>query len=115
MSKDEFGTASMIASTTVYKALSYSQEYNAFRDQDAAYALIQSIAESADGSLITEGWQVFENAVKYLHRSIDPRIAFMIIALVLFLLDIAVRKFKWKWPHEIIYDRKARAAMANNK
>ena len=115
MATDEFGTASVVASTTVYKALSYSQEYNAFRDQDAAYSLIQTIAASADGTLITEGWQVFENSVKYLHRSIDPRIAFMIIALVLFLLDIAVRKFKWKWPHEIINDRKARAAMANNK
>ena len=26
----------------------------------------------------------------------------MIVALVLFLADIAVRKFKFKWPHELI-------------
>ena len=26
----------------------------------------------------------------------------MILALVLFLTDVAVRKFKFKWPHEIV-------------
>ena len=36
----------------------------------------------------------------------------MIVLLVLFLMDIAVRKFKWKWPHELIRDRKAKKAMS---
>ena len=49
---------------------------------------------------------VFDNAVKYLHIIIDPRIVFAIIIGVAFLLDIAARKFKWKWPHEIIRDRR---------
>ena len=26
----------------------------------------------------------------------------MILALILFLADVAVRKFKFKWPHELI-------------
>ena len=30
------------------------------------------------------------------------RYLFMILALVLFLTDVAVRKFKFKWPHEIV-------------
>jgi hypothetical protein len=30
----------------------------------------------------------------------------MIAVLVLFLLDVAVRKFKWKWIHEIVRDNK---------
>ena len=34
-------------------------------------------------------------------------------ALVLFLLDIAARKFKWKWPHEIIRDSKKTRALKN--
>ena len=46
---------------------------------------------------------------------IDPRIPMMIALLILFLLDIAVRKFKWKWPHELIRDRKAKKAMAQHK
>ena len=29
-----------------------------------------------------------------------------IVAIVLFLLDVAVRKFKFKWIHEIIADKK---------
>ncbi len=111
MSKDETGSTSVVASTTVYKALPYSQEYNAFRDPDEAEALMAKLALNGNGAVITEGWQVFENAVKFLHRTIDPRLAFIITALVLFLLDIAVRKFKWKWPHEIVRDRKARESM----
>ena len=39
-------------------------------------------------------------------KSDDPRLAFIIAAIVLFLLDIAVRKFKFKWLHEIIRERK---------
>ena len=35
-------------------------------------------------------------------KSFDPRYLFMILALVLFLTDVAVRKFKFKWPHEIV-------------
>ena len=34
----------------------------------------------------------------------------LIIALVLFLADIAARKFKWKWIHEIARDRKSQNA-----
>ena len=30
----------------------------------------------------------------------------MIMAIVFFLVDIAVRKFKFKWPHEIIREAK---------
>ena len=61
--------------------------------------------------MITDPLQVFENAVEYLHIVIDPRTAFAIALIVCFLLDVAVRKFKWKWPGEIIRDRKRRLAM----
>ena len=55
------------------------------------------------------GVQVFENAAKYIHNVIDPKIVFMILSIVLFLIDIAARKFKWKWPHEIIRDKRNKA------
>ena len=35
------------------------------------------------------------------------------MAIVLFLLDVAVRKFKFKWIHEIVRDRKAKKALMN--
>ncbi len=100
-------TGEEISSTTVYKTLSYSKEYDAFADTEAALKLAESLTASSDGVIITDPLQVFDNAVEYLHIVIDPRIAFAIIIIVCFLLDIVVRKFKWKWPHEIIRDRKS--------
>ena len=93
--------------------MAYSQEYNPFVDPDVAEDLAKSLATRGNGMMIDNPWQVFENAVKYLHKVIDPRTLFMIIVLVLFLLDVAVRKFKWKWPHEIIRDKKAKKSNAN--
>lgn len=100
-----------LAHTTLYKSLPYSKEYNAFPDRTAAKELAESLAKATDGVVITDPLQVFENAVEYLHIVIDPRTAFTIALIVCFLLDVAVRKFKWKWPGEIIRDRKRRLAM----
>jgi hypothetical protein len=80
---------------------------------DAAEELMIFLAEAGNGEVITDPVYVFQNAAKYTHIVIDPRIVFMILLIVLFLLDIAVRKFKWKWPHEIIKDKKARKAMSS--
>ena len=43
-----------------------------------------------------------------IHIFYDPQKLFAILAIVLMLLDIAIRKFKFKWPHEIIRTRKQR-------
>ena len=51
---------------------------------------------------------MFEGFVPALLRTYDPRLALMITAMVLFLLDIAVRKFKFKWIHEIVREHKAK-------
>lgn len=96
--------------SVIYKALSYSQEYNAFTDPEVARALMEKLAADGKGEVVEDAWQVFENAVEYTHVVIDPRTVLIITALVLFLLDIAARKFKWKWPHELIRERKARNA-----
>ena len=101
-----------IAQTTIYKSLSYSKEYDGFVDYEAAKALAEKIALDTDGVMIEDALQVFDNVVEYLHVIIDPRVAFAIAIIVCFLVDIAVRKFKWKWPHEIIRDRKRKMAAA---
>ena len=49
-----------------------------------------------------------------MHKVINPLITFLIIILCFFLLDVAVRKFKWKWIHEIIREKKAKKNMENN-
>jgi hypothetical protein len=98
----------VVAEYTTYKTFSYSEEYDVFADSNAALELMVKLATEGKGATVTEGWEVFEDFVKSIHVTKDPRIPFIIIAIVLFLLDIAVRKFKFKWPHEIIRDQKAK-------
>ncbi len=99
-----------VSSTTLYKTLSYSKEYDGFADTAAAEALLETLAERGNGYVLTDPLEVFENTVEYLHIVIDPRVVFAILIIVLLLLDIAARKFKWKWPHEIVRDKKLREA-----
>lgn len=102
-----------ISAKTLYKVISYSKEYDAFGDRDAAEELMKSLSEDTNGVVVEEPIQIFENAVEYLHIILDPRILFAIIIIVCFLIDIAVRKFKWKWPHEIIREKRIKAQMSN--
>ena len=96
------------AAYETYKAFSYSKEYDVFVDAEACEEFLGALAESGRGRLLEEAYQVFEGIDKYLHITYDPRLPFLIAAIVLFLLDIAVRKFKFKWPHELVQDYKVR-------
>ncbi|MBQ4268155.1 MAG: hypothetical protein IJB97_00730, partial [Clostridia bacterium] len=70
--------------------------------------LLESLAVSGGGYMMEEPEEIYRDIARSVKRTYDPRIPFMIIALVLFLSDIAVRKFKFKWPHEIIRDAKSK-------
>lgn len=100
------GAGEVTAEYLTYKAFSWSKEYDVFADAEECEAFLESLAVGG-GSVLTEGWQVFENFAGSYEKVIDPVVPFIIAAIVLFLLDIAVRKFKFKWLHEIIRDRKA--------
>ena len=100
---------STISSSTTYKALGYSKEYDMFRDTEEAEQKMIDLAMFGRGVVIEDPSEVFDNVVKFLHNVINPKILFTILALCLLLLDIAARKFKWKWPHELIANRKAKA------
>ena len=102
----------VLAETTIYKAFSYSAEYTYFVDAEEGANLLSDMALDGDGEELTEGWQVFENLVTAFDRSYDPRLLFAILIIVMFLLDVAVRKFKFKWPHEIIRDRREKKRLA---
>lgn len=79
-----------------------------FFDSEEKADFLSQLAADGQGFVLTEPSQVFENVVKSIHKVIDPRIVFIIIALIAFLLDVAVRKFKFKWIHEIIRDHRAK-------
>ena len=113
MRQDSAGN--LLAQHSIYKSFSYSSEYNIVSDTTTYAQRLATIAEAGEGVVIKEPHEIFDNVVKYLHKVIDPRIVLIITALVVFLMDIAVRKFKFKWPHEIMRDISEKKAQKKAK
>ena len=105
----------LLAQHSIYKSFSYSAEYDIVTDTTTYAQKLAAISEAGEGVVLKKPHEVFENVVKYLHKVIDPRVVLIIIALVVFLLDIAVRKFKFKWPHEIMRDISEKKAQQKAK
>ena len=105
---------SVVSAMAMYRTVSYSEEYDVLADREiSGEEFLAGIAQSGKGVMLEDVWQIFQSFVRTLHKTVDPRIAFLIMAIVLFLLDVAVRKFKFKWIHEIVRDRKAKKALMN--
>ena len=106
---DENGN--VVHEISTYQTFSYSQEYNAFPDrQPIGEELMTLLAADGHGVVLEDPVQVYASFAKTLKRNIDPRIVFLILVIVFVLLDIAVRKFKFKWPHELIREYKQKKA-----
>ncbi len=103
---------SIIDTLTISKSFAYSEEYDLAMEEDTTGTFMAELAEKGGGKVVAEDepWEVFSTFITEIGREFDPRILFMILAMILFLLDIAVRKFKFKWPHEIIRDYKQKKA-----
>ncbi|MBR1890938.1 MAG: VWA domain-containing protein [Clostridia bacterium] len=88
-----------------YKSFAYSLEYDlsvAEGDLDAA-SDVATLATMSGGAVIQDVYnpiEMFNDFVLTIASGFDPRYLNMILAIVLFLIDIIVRKFKFKWPHE---------------
>lgn len=105
----------VLSSVTLYKEFSYSKEYDAeFEMSDAEIRdLLKGLATRGNGSAYEAGAEVdvdvadiFREFETVLRKVFDPRLIFIIVAALLLLLDVAVRKFKFKWIHEIIREKK---------
>lgn len=98
----------------IYKSFSYSHEYAKTDVTETEHtAALQTLSERGKGEFIREEddlYKIFENFVTALVRTFDPRWLFIGIAMALFLLDVAVRKFKFKWLHELLRERKNKDA-----
>ncbi len=99
----------VISEYRAFRPFSYSAEYNAFVDYEAARNLMVSLADIGRGEFVDNPMEVFDSFVMTLHKSVNPRNVLLILIIALLLLDIAVRKFKWKWPHEIIRERREKS------
>lgn len=96
----------IIGSNVIYKELFYSKEYDILNESGIQYdELLKEYAKSGKGMAIKDlddPHEIIDSFDASIRRTFDPRYLFAIIAIILFLLDIAVRKFKFKWPHEIL-------------
>lgn len=98
----------VISSAYAYKVFSYSKEFDVFIDSQQGYDYLASLSSLGQGDMLDDASDVYIGFVDKLHKVVDPRLAMIIIALILFLLEIAVRKFKFKWPHELIRDYRSK-------
>lgn len=106
----------LLSELSFYKSFSYSEEYNAFTEKaPIGKELLAILAKDGNGVEVEDPATVFESFSKTLAREFDPRILFLIISIVCVLLDIAVRKFKFKWPHELIREHKQKKAEKASK
>lgn len=104
-----------ISENSVFRAVSYSAEFDAFVDINAGIEKLAVAAQTGRGIAVTEAWQIFEQTERYLHHKSNPRVFLLIVALILFVLDIAVRKFKFKWIHEIVREHKEAKAKSGQR
>ena len=109
MELDEAGN--VVTEVVTHQTFSYSQEYNAFTDRKPiGQELLALLAADGKGVVLTDPVEVYQSFEKTIKLSYDPRILFLILVIVCVLLDIAVRKFKFKWPHELIREHRLKAA-----
>ncbi len=89
-----------------YKEFAYSKEFNVIDDGTVDYDLrLKSYAIVGKGHAIEkldDPHEIIDSFNPVLTHIFNPTYLFAILAIICFLLDIAVRKFKFKWPHEII-------------
>ena len=98
-----------ISELVLHRTFSYSEEYNAFPNRDPIGSdLLSLLAKNGKGVELVDSTEVFDSFEKTLKLTYDPRIVFLILTIIFVLLDIAVRKFKFKWPHELMRERKMR-------
>ena len=102
----------------MYKAFSYSEEYDTTVEvtRDEMRTHLTDLADRGDGVLVTDLEElhvIFSEFVTDIDKIFDPRFLFAILMIILFLMDIAVRKFKFKWLHEIIRDYKKKKELQN--
>lgn len=101
----------LLSEIVLYKSFSYSEEYNYFPERTPiGDELLSELAKTGNGIEVDDVAEIFNTFTKTVKREYDPRIVMLIVIILAVLIDIAVRKFKFKWIHEIIKERKFKKA-----
>lgn len=97
----EDASGQVIESDVFYYTFSYSQEYNTFfGDYEELNSFLREVSITSNGRTLSTTDFEYNHQRDYQEETFDPKMIFAIIAAVLFILDIAARKFNFKWPHE---------------
>lgn len=91
---------------TAYTSFSYSSEYDVFVDETESFEFLEKLSQNGNGSMLFSADNLFGQQNEVSERVYDLQLPFVVICIVLFLLDIFVRKFKIKWPKEIAEERR---------
>ena len=95
----------------IYRTFSYSEEYNMFTEREpVGEELLALLAKDGGGDVIEDPAHAYIGFSNTLKVTKDPRIVMLILSILFVLLDIAVRKFKFKWIHELIRERREKLA-----
>ncbi len=89
-----------VAAAEAFVTFSYSAEYDAFVDPLTGYEKLDAICRTAGGHLLLPDERIFTKESMVITRDRDLTLPLLIALILLFLLDIAARKFRFKWPHE---------------
>ena len=101
----------LLSEIKLYQTFSYSEEYNYFTEREPiGEELLEELATKGNGIVVDEVAEIFNTFNKTVKREYDPRIVMLIIIIIAVLIDIAVRKFKFKWIHELVRDHKIKKA-----
>ena len=96
-----------VDATRSYFTVSYSQEYDTFYgDNEELIEFLQEIAIQGRGAFRNDTKNILSIGEEIAPKVYDPSMWALIAAIVLFLLDIFVRKFNFLWPHEWFTGRK---------
>lgn len=101
----------VLATRSLRETFSYSEEYQRFLPEEQGAQLLASLAEGGNGEILTDPVGAYAGFAKVFEVVTDPRLVFLILAILCVLIDVAVRKFKFKWIHEIVRDRKREKEM----
>lgn len=82
---------------TSYTTYTYSNEYVHEYNEEETISLMEEIAHNGNGTYLYQTNNMFSREAETATRDIDMTVIIMVIAMTLFLGDIVIRKFNFKW------------------
>ncbi len=96
-------TGQVISTSKSYSTFSYSEEFTQDFDEELTITIMSGISES--GSYLYNTTNMFSAEAETITRDIDLISILSILSMILFLADIIIRKFKFKWSNEYFFTK----------